>query len=381
MKKETSVKPVNICLALFFCTALLAFFAALFFIPDKDFSETEKRVLKTFPKTSFSSVIDGTFEAELEDYLQDQMPLRNFFVGVASYSELLFGQNGTGGVYKASDDYLINVPAEYNKRNLVNNLKKINEFSKDLDVEKYVLIVPETGYIMNDKLPKKHSEYRDDEAFSTIRDSLSDFNFVDVRKVFTENKDNGIYYKTDHHWTMNGVFLAVNEFLKAAEKPLIEKSGFSITTHNGFYGTTHSTSALWLTPPDTMELWRYKNADISVTIKDTGNPTVTTANDVYFDEYLYEYDMYPVYLGGNHGFTHITNKNADDGVLLILKDSFGNSLASQLVSSYREILMIDLRHYRTEAVSDLIAEYSVDTLLVNYGLDNIINDTNLVWLR
>ncbi len=43
--------------------------------------------------------------------------------------------------------------------------------------------------------------------------------------------------------------------------------------------------------------------------------------------------------------------------------------------------MVDLRHYRTAAVSDIVSQYNIDRLLVVYGLDNIINDTNLVWLR
>ena len=67
-------------------------------------------------------------------------------------------------------------------------------------------------------------------------------------------------------------------------------------------------------------------------------------------------------------------------MLLLVKDSFGNTLATQLAAAYREIWMVDLRYYRTAAVSDLLAN-GVDTILVNYSLDDLVNDQNIVWLK
>ena len=63
-----------------------------------------------------------------------------------------------------------------------------------------------------------------------------------------------------------------------------------------------------------------------------------------------------------------------------MKDSFGNTLATELLAAYHEIWMVDLRYYRTAAVSDLL-EKGVDTLLVNYSLDDLVNDQNIIWLK
>ncbi len=383
MKKKMPLNPVSLTLSLVFCVGSLFMFAASFFIPDKSFSETEKRVLTLFPKVSFSSVVDGSFSEDFEKYLQDQTPFRNFFVGFGAYTQLLSGQNGTDGVYKCDDGYLINTPIKYNERNLSNNLKKLNEFVKDFDGKAYIMPVPQTGYIMSEKLPKGHGGYNDGVIFDSVKKQTGEnFEFIDIREAFVQNKDSvQLYYKTDHHWTMDGVFVAMNEFLKTAGRETVDRTAFSVEKHDGFFGTTHSSSALWINPSDTIELWKLENADISVNITDIGSGTETVSDTVYFKEHLYEYDMYPVYLNGNHSLTHIINKNAPDGVLLLIKDSFGNSLASQLISSYREIIMVDLRYYRTEAVSDLVGKYEADTVLVNYGIDNLINDTNFIWLR
>ncbi len=383
MKNKMSLNTVSLTLSLLFCVGSLFVLTALFFVPDKSFSKTEKRVLALFPKVTFSSVADGSFSEDVEKYIQDQIPFRNFFVGFGAYTQLFLGQNGTDGVYKCDDGYLINTPIKYNERNLSGNLQKLNGFVKDFDGEKYILAVPQTGYIMDEKLPSRHGEYADGEIFSAVkRQTDESFGFVDITEAFKENKNAvQLYYKTDHHWTMNGAFIAMNEFLKTAGRATVDKTAFTVEKHGGFFGTTHSSSALWLNPSDTLEIWHCNGADVSVTVRDIGKDTEITSNSVYFKEHLNEYDMYPVYLGGNHSFTHIVNENAPDGVLLLLKDSFGNSLASLLSSSYREIIMVDLRYYRTEAVSELIEEYGVDTVLVNYGLDNLVNDTNFIWLR
>ena len=85
MRNRTENTPRTRCVyrsvaACMFCGLLFALFA-LFFLPDKDFSETEKRSLAQFPELRIETLANGKAEAALETYVQDQMPLRNFWVG------------------------------------------------------------------------------------------------------------------------------------------------------------------------------------------------------------------------------------------------------------------------------------------------------------
>ena len=64
------------------CTVVfLAFIAILalllIFLPRKDFSENEKRVLSEFPEFTLEHLADGSFTAGLEDYINDHFPLYN----------------------------------------------------------------------------------------------------------------------------------------------------------------------------------------------------------------------------------------------------------------------------------------------------------------
>ena len=97
--------------ACMFCGLLFALFALLF-LPDKDFSETEKRALAQFPQMTLEMLSNGKTEKALEAYVQDQMPFRNFWVGVCAYFGRAAGQNGTDGIYDAADGYLIHTPLE-----------------------------------------------------------------------------------------------------------------------------------------------------------------------------------------------------------------------------------------------------------------------------
>ena len=372
-----SRKSITACI---FCALLFVLFA-LFFLPDRSFSETEKRVLAQRPSFRLETLASGKLESDLEAYIQDQMAFRNAWVGLCAYFNAWTGQNGTDGVYAAEDGYLIRTPAEENLRNLGSNLRILNDFADKVQISAYLLIVPQTGYVLEDKLPRRHAAYADDAILARSAEQTAQrYTTVDLRDLFLrERGSTQIYYKTDHHWTSDGALLACNAFLRSAGKPVCTKAAFSVESVPGFYGTTYARAGLWKKQADTMELWTASDAGTTVEVTDLGGETVRQSS-VFFREHLEKYDRYPVYLNGNHSLTHIVNDAAPEGSLLLVKDSFGNALATLLTAAYREIWMVDLRYYRTQAVSDLIAQHGIDTLLVNYSVDDIMNDTNILWL-
>ncbi|MCR5484425.1 MAG: hypothetical protein K6F09_02410 [Clostridiales bacterium] len=382
MDDRNSVKN-NIAAAIAFCIFLAVVPLFLIFLPDKDFSGAEKRVLSQRPELSLGSALDGSFESDVEKYIQDQIPLRNAFVGIGSYFDRLIGKNGADGIISGKDGYLFNTPVVFNKDSLDINLSLLNNFSDNVKTDNYIMIVPSAGYMLEDKLPAVHETYRDKEILDYISDSvLGKYAFVDITDALSRSSEtNQIFYRTDHHWTSAGAYAAYREFAGHAGYDALSEDMFVKEYIDGFHGTTYSKSALWFKKPDRMELWTYPESDITVKITDIGSEKTTTSDSLFFKDGLEKYDMYPVYLDGNHSLTEITNDSVKDGTLLIIKDSYANTLATLLADSFHRVLMVDLRYYRTESVSGLIEEYGVDKLLVLYGIDNIINDTNLIWLK
>ena len=121
----------------------------------------------------------------------------------------------------------------------------------------------------------------------------------------------------------------------------------------------------------------------------TGVPVTVTFSDdekaydsLFFLDHLTEYDWYPLFLDGNHPVTVIENRTApaEGPTLLLVKDSFGNTLAPLLVPSYRRIVMVDPRYYRG-SIADLCEERGADELLFCYSLERICTDLNLSILK
>lgn len=354
------------------------------FSPKTDYSSSEKRYLQKFPDTNVEKVLSGEFGSEFETFFADQFPQRNTWVGLNAYTALAEGNNGASGVYNCKNGYLINKPVSTDN-NLDKNVGAVVDFAKKIDAPTTVMLVPSTGYIADDVLPTFHDKYNDDEDISRISSTLSKekIGFVDLRERFKSKYKNGsqLYYKTDHHWTTKGAYTGYQELCKALGITPIDDSTLKKDSYPDFYGTTYSSSGFWLTPPDNIEIWSNpKNSDKNISVKITEGANVKTSGSMYFTDHLKEDDKYPVFIDGNHALTEITNTNAKNGTILLIKDSFSHSLAPFLAENYSKVVLVDLRYYK-ESVSQLVSTYNPEQVVVLYGIDNLATDTDIVWLK
>lgn len=354
------------------------------FSPKTDYSSSEKRYLQKFPDANVEKVLSGEFGSEFETFFADRFPQRNTWVGINAYTTLAEGNNGASGVYNCKNGYLINKPVSTDN-NLDKNVGAVVDFAKTIDAPTTVMLVPSTGYIADDVLPTFHDKYNDDEDISKISSTLSKekIGFVDLRERFKSEYKNGsqLYYKTDHHWTTKGAYTGYQELCKALGITPIDDSTLKKDSYPDFYGTTYSSSGFWLTPPDNIEIWSNpKNSSKNISVKITEGANIKTSGSMYFTDHLKEDDKYPVFIDGNHALTEITNTNAKNGTILLIKDSFSHSLAPFLAENYSKVVLVDLRYYK-ESVSDLVSAYNPEQVVVLYGIDNLATDTDIVWLK
>ena len=364
-----------------FCGFIFTFMIFWIFLPKEHFSAQEKRVLADFPELNFETLFNGSFQKELDTYLSDHMPARNFFVGLNADYDLLSGRNGSKGIYLGTDYYLFPKPAQATD-NLTKNADYIKEFAEDIDIPVYMTVLPSSGFIYGDKLPWNHEEYKDDLLISEFSKNLgSKVKYVDSVDLFKEKAaSTQLYYRTDHHWTSAGAYECYKNLGAAMGYEPVEKEKFNKESVKGFYGTSYSKSAFWFVTPDNIELWSCTDQSpdaVSVEIADGDDKK--TGSSYFFREQLENDDKYPVYLDGNHSFVRIKNKDAKGGKLLIIKDSYAHCLAPFLSLNYSEIIMVDLRYYKKE-VSALAESENADAILVLYSLQNLSEDTNLSYL-
>lgn len=366
------------------------FAMAIWFIfnPKLDYSSSEKRYLQKFPDTSFDSIKDGTFGSEFETFFADHFPARNMWVGTNAYTSLFEGNNGASGIYNCGNGYLINKPVS-TENNISKNVDAIVDF-KNVDAVKNtpvtVMFAPSTGYITNDVLPFVHDEYNDDRYFDDTAATLSQngISFVDLRDTFkTEyTMGNQLYYKTDHHWTTKGAYTAYKQLCAQLGITPAAEEIFQKKTYDGFYGTTYSSSGFWFTKPDDVEVWNNpNNTSKNIKVKITEGSETSEYDSMYFYDHLNEDDKYPVFIDGNHAYTEITNTNAEGGTIMLVKDSFSHCMAPFLAENYSKVILVDMRYYKNENVSEVVKRENPEQIVVLYGIDNIATDTDIVWLQ
>ncbi len=367
--------------AFVFCGFIFTFMVLWILLPKDTFSEQEKRELADFPELNGDTVLSGAFQKDLDSYLSDHTPARNFFVGLNADYELASGRNGSEGIYLGSDGFLFPKPSKETKQ-LDKNAEYISEFADDSDIPVYMTLIPSSGYVNSDKLPLVHEDYRDGEMIDNFSSKLSDsIVFIDVKDAFEKDTGGDLYYRTDHHWTAKGAYKCYALLGEKMGYAPLSEDCFTKESVDGFYGTSYSKSGLWFIQPDHVELWSNKDqssGSVTVEIKDGSDKK--SSDSYFFREQLKNDDKYPVYLDGNHSLVRITNTGASsDKKLIVVKDSYAHSIVPFLSQNYSEIIMADLRYYKKD-ISLLAEEEEADAILILYSLDNLSQDNNISYL-
>ena len=369
-------------LVVLFCGLLAGGSLLTFLLPRAPFSEREKRYLQAAPDLTVDRLLDGSFTADVEKYMADHLPLREELVGLSAYFDLGAGRNGSRGVYLGREDWLFLKPVEAEGKDLDKNLESLGDFAYESGLPASILAVPTAGGVQTDYLPALHQTYRDAQLLEAVRQGLEGrADWVDLMTVFGNRRQESLFYRTDHHWTSRGAYLAYAAFMESKGMEPLSESAFQVTAREGFYGTCYAKSGYWGVAPDTLEVWENPNLSVRVTVSDEDGGEPAVQDSPFFLERLDEADKYPVFLNGNHGLVRLENPEADGGRLLVVKDSYAHCLIPFLVAHYSRIDMIDLRYFKKQRVTEYLKENPCDELLFVYGLDSLCTDKTLRWLQ
>ncbi len=352
-----------------FCSFLAGMLLLFVLAPKEGYSQQEKRYLADFPTLTWESLASGEFAQELESYMADHMPGRQFFVGLNAYGDLLTGRQAAADIYVTTDGRLVEAPVTWDPATAEKNMDAINRFSASIEAEVSMMIVPSAGWLAQDSIAHSAAPYKDREMIAELYGMAgASIETIDLCQVFQDRE--GIYYRTDHHWTSRGAYLAYQAYCDDAKK----EEDFRIETIQGFQGSTWSRSALWLTPAEELELW---HGSEGITVSNAESPEIH--DGAFYVNRLEEADKYTVFLDGNHSLVRLQNP-AGTGKLLVVRDSYSNCLGSFLAENYQEVILVDLRYYK-QPVSALITQEGIHQVLICYSLSNFMTDANIIWLR
>ena len=360
------MKKISASILIVFLVAIISFFLLCYiFLPTRSFSENENRILQVFPSFNIYKLWNGDFSRQLHNYLSDQIVLRDKMIGLKALCEIAAGKQENNGILLCDDGYLIETYnyTDGNYKYLDNNLLKIEALMARLEQSGACaasLIVPRKIDVLVDELPSVYSAERNENVWKRV----SDKHILLIEELATAQN---VFYKTDHHWTNNGAYIAY----KALAEPLgfsslPQKSFGEELLSSDFYGTSYSKSGFFFVVSDSIlcpsvDIKKYKTE-----IVDTGKKL-----DGIFDrDYLLKKDKYSVFLSGNNAHVKIKDVSSDDKeTLLIIKDSYSHSIAPFLLEHY-DIELIDPRYY-SGSIEKYIAENGIKNVLFLFGLDTL----------
>ena len=320
------------------------------------------------PQFTIVDFVSGKFSDEFEQYLTDQVPLRDGWVTMKTYMELAVGKRESGGVYICEDKYLMDKFTTYSKKQLAVNAEALASLQKELAAENIsmeIILVPVAAQVLTDKLPA----YAPMADYAAILQVLTDagVDTVDVFSALSAHSDENIYYRTDHHWTSLGAYYTYCAW--RGIEPNADEWTQEILCDN-FHGTTWNKVPLPSVPAEEITAW-YKHINRSVSYNNGQYET----DSIYELKYLSGSDQYAVFLNSNQAQTVISG-SGKSGKLLLIKDSYGNTFSQFPVEDYAEVHVLDLRFFKGD-VTEYAKENDITDALVLYGVQNFVKDTNL----
>lgn len=376
-------RKYSIFITALFCAFIFGFGIAHFILPDREFSEQENTYLAQFKAPTWKTVRSGQFMEDFEKYFNQQFPLRDQWVQLKAYSERTLGKQENNKVYFGADggQTLFAHFTKLSREELAARVGFVNKLGGNLDVPVYFSLVPDKSYTYPELLPANAPNVDDGSTIQRAMELCGDgVTFIDMRDYFPrEGWEASMFYRTDHHWTTWGAyqgFVKLMEGMGMGVDVEHDEEWLDIKVAEDFYGTTYSASgAGWVKPDSIYQVIPEGGAKGSVTVTryPEGEPI---EGGLYYPEKLAVKDKYAYFLGGNQPLCIVRNPDAANGKLLVIRDSYADSLAPFLAEEFQEVHLFDLR-YNNTSLKKYVADNQIDQVLVLYSANNFNTDQNL----
>ena len=363
------------------------FFVGMFLLdcvtPDRTVSELENTTLTQRPAVTaqiLSSAGLNRFFNDYTQYTKDQIPGRDAWISLQSFVETaLLQKTQSGGVLLGDHGQMFDrtyglVSSE--ERTLPRNIAAVGALAGRYPGRVYVMVAPAASAIYPERVPAHAPLLEEAGYIRQIQAAVEEAGgvYIPLQDALAAHKDEYIYYRTDHHWTTLGAYYAYDQLCQTLGLVPFDRSAHTAVEVENFYGTFYSRARTWNAKPDVLT---YYQLDVPLTIYQVtgpGMPGEGQTTGLYDLAKLDAYDKYAAFLHGNNGLSRVEGEG--QGRILVIKDSYANSLVPFLTANYADIDVIDLRNYNY-GLDALIQENQYDQILVLYSFDSFKSDPYL----
>lgn len=374
--KKLNVPSLITCIVFFGILVTLPIATAL--LPKKEISETENKSLQKMPEISVKTVYSRKYMNDLETYVSDHFAGRIGWIKAKTVLETSVGKRERNGVYILKNR-LVEAISEPDYDSIDKTVAAVNKFAEENDVPVFFMIVPTSAEIYADELPKNAPNPNQRDVINyAYRNFGKGVTTLDVYPIMESNRFDYIYYRTDHHWTTYGAYLAYAAAGKKMGYTPLSLDMYDIEhASDEFLGTFYSKALYDNIEKDTIDIYHptagEKVSEVIITKDYDSEPQ--SYGSMYFREFLSKKDKYSAFLGTNTPVVTVKSEN-EGGKLLIIKDSYAHCYAPFLTQHYSEITLVDLRYIQM-SYKQLFDPEDYDQVLFLYNASSFMSDTDL----
>lgn len=360
-----------LCFAFLFVTLIASFIKE-----DEPRSLIENRRLKQFTAPTNSSVFEGQWMLDLEEYFLDQFAYRQSAVKNYFLFQDVLGVMERNGYIKGLNNRVLRKPSfgsEDNQSKIGNYanprieiIEKLNEICKESSSKLIYMQIPHMSRYNASQYPKYYEyNYIEDARQEYIIDSLKTKNIDTVdasNDLLNIHADEYIYFNTDNHYTFKGAYYAYQSLLNYIndvdnlnlsfpswedcdyyrnDNPLVGSYLYSF----GDSGINRSDYLEYVVPKDMPNYERYEEGKAS-------DIKIITDNNAY-----------SAFMGGDRKNALIKTNREELPNILILGHSYTNALEVMAVYNFNEMHSIDPRLFDGN-IGDYIRNNDLDYVVV-----------------
>ena len=324
---------------------------------------------------------------EVETLAGDFVGLREEYIGIYSRVQKDLGFK----VIKVGDDNLVKLNNGYlafdyrgaDEETIKNDVESLVSLKDNLDKSNTPLLfylTPNKTQPGNSQMPNGLPDDLNTSAdrFLELLGETS-VEHVDFRKEIVDNGFDyySCFYKTDHHWTSKTGFWAFTQIYERLseicefdyDEKITDINNYNVKTYKDIISPKFETS---------FEVLQPLKPDFD---RKTGNFTDTLLRmDFVETKDLYHLNPYVTYNGGDFAFQAVKNNLAsNDKKILIVRDSYANTVTPFLASGVSEMYIFDMResvtHYKIDSLNAYIDEIKPDAVVFLYSPLRLLNNS------
>lgn len=349
-------------------------------IPDiEENSDLEGRTYQTMPELSAKTISSGSFQDDMEQMVADSVPGRKgalvinaaFQRAFIQVANLPFGFEvyptfyGSNYAYDPSLAAVMQIPETQDEAedDAVQSIQAAANMVEARPEINWAFYLPQRSNVSN--VSPVHDLMNDVADYSyyeeLLRATLPEGCQVleDEYSSIEEYYQN--YFRTDHHWQIEGAVRAYDRICAAFGKKATTLDKFFTAYEGAFYGS-NARAGLEIDVSDTVDDVEYDASSLQVWI-DGEKKDISSLDEGYSDKKFEKrstFDtVYASYFHGNHGLITIKNPEVSGGTLLIIGDSYTHCNDRLFAANYQTVYVLDPRVYEG-SMDEFLSEHEID---------------------